>query len=498
LASDDGLGLIQTGSEVKEALPFSDAKQKAFFGHLVTNEQWFVQCVEVVQKKWFMDPRLGDLWGIAQESYRKYHTIPTLAELFENPDFLKHDGGTRNRVKVLVEECKSATLEYRLHTFQDEMTSWMKALLYQTGLDKTLRLYNQRQPEKAFAVLEEVAQEIKEVSFTPRNELSFLHPELQITEASKGLEGALTFGHRVIDNALLRGNASGSLLPSNTTTILAPTGAGKTTAMITIANSNVRLKKDVLLLTHEGSQLDIYEKIYCNFLGITKDDYYQWNKDPEKLLKLKRAGMFLSKHLRFHHMVKAGLTVEEVGAVVTQMQQEKIAKTGKGFDLVLDDYPAKLCSDRLGKVTRREIDEYVYNYMARLAEENNFHLVNAIQTNRTGSRINKGQKGYDDRLLTHEDVMESFAAMTPAANIITINRDHYSEHAEFVTFYVSKSRSNETGTAIVCRSRYSCARTHWHNMAAMWYKGNVPLGSQIETLASHFADGQMVPRELFG
>lgn len=259
-----------------------------------------------------------------------------------------------------------------------------------------------------------------------------------------------------------------------------------TTSMITVLCANLRQRKSALLITHEGYKGDIVDKIWCNLLDCNRAEFYAMakSKDPAIVARMTAVARVLQANLVYESMNKPGLTVEEVEAVVRRHQEERIAKHGKGFDLLVDDYPAKLGSMNMkfGQFQKRNLDEYVYNYFVQLALEYGFHCLLAIQANRTGAKINKGQKGYDDRLLTMEDVNESYGPCQIATNVITINRDPYCEALGYVIYFLSKSRSSETGWAVACKSNFAHAVTHSAKLGCTWYKGNVPLGSQVELM----------------
>jgi hypothetical protein len=190
--------------------------------------------------------------------------------------------------------------------------------------------------------------------------------------------------------------------------------------------------------------------------------------------------------------------VEDVAAAISLEQEQRIAETGKGFDLVIDDYPAKLLSENMkfSQFQKRNLDEYTYNQFVQLALQYKFHMLVAIQSNRVGARINKGQKGVEERLLTMEDANEAFGPMQISTNVITVNRDPWSMANDFLTFHIGKSRGSETGQAIVCKSDYAHAITHSESLGGFWYKGTVPLGALIESYYAQFK-GEEVPFSSF-
>jgi hypothetical protein len=175
--------------------------------------------------------------------------------------------------------------------------------------------------------------------------------------------------------------------------------------------------------------------------------------------------------------------VEEVEPLIRRKQEDLMAKTGKGYDLLVCDYPAKLTT-RLaqnGHMSKRNVDEIVYGYFVQLALEYGFHSLLAIQTNREGSKVNKGQKD-EHRLLVMEDVHESYGVMQEATNVITLNRDPVAKARQHMTFHIDKSRSSETGFAVVARTDFARARTHHADLGAIWYRGVATMADQVDDL----------------
>jgi hypothetical protein len=269
--------------------------------------------------------------------------------------------------------------------------------------------------------------------------------------------------------------------------MLAPTNIGKTTNMITIGNANLARGKRILLLTHEGRPLDIKEKIWRNHLGVTTKEYFELPDTDEGRARLTRGSMMLNRFLTYCPYNKAGLTVEEVEPLIRRKQDELAAKNnGKGYDLLIVDYPAKLSTRQAGggAMNKRNIDEIVYGYFIQLALEYNFHALLAIQTNREGAKVNKGQRD-ERRLLVMEDVHESYGVMQEATNVITMNKDAVAKARKRMTYHIDKSRSSETGFAIVARTDFARAITHSDELGSIWYRGTSTLADQVDDLLAN-------------
>lgn len=517
-----------------DQLPFSEKRQDATLGHLLINERFFKQCKDRLKKEWFINLWAAKIWQAKLNFYTKYGRYSTRAELEDCDDIRLSGQGDANKMKVKIAEAINATEHYGLEPLKDELTQWLHSRFFHEGIEHSTALYNAAKFEEAFAFMSKRIDDIKTTSFAGDDAYDFDNYIEHFARRELETRGALSFGIDTIDGLLLPMGTrfqrlgtldtikpgeweklppdeqakyvkvTGSLLPGDTTILLAPTNVGKTTTMITVAAANVRAGKHVLMLTHEGVDDDIAEKMQCSMLNVNKAQLYDLVKTPEGLEQMKICAAFLKKYFTYLPMAKAGLCVETVAATIRIRQEERIevrrpeiqaarlkaglgASSGGielGYDLVIDDYPAKLWSEAVayGQFQKRNLDEYVYNYFVQLALEYKFHCLLAIQSNRTGSKINQGQKGQEDRLLTPEDVNESYGPMQIATNVLTINRDPLSERTDFITYYIGKSRSGEKGWAVVCKSHFAHCITHSNSLGSTYYHGDVPLSGQTETL----------------
>jgi hypothetical protein len=206
----------------------------------------------------------------------------------------------------------------------------------------------------------------------------------------------------------------------------------------------------------------------------------------------------LDRSLDYLPLNKPNLTVEEVETNIRLAHERSITKFGRGYDLIVDDYPAKLSTQmaRGGQLARRHIDEIIYNVFTQLALEYDCHMLTAIQTNRTGSKINQGQTGVEHRLLVKEDVAEAFGPIQTATNVSSLNRDLKAEQNQRMTFHVCNSRSNEVGWSVVSKTRFDMSRTHGYGLPATWYRGTSTLNDHIDNLIQQYG-GAAIPESYY-
>jgi hypothetical protein len=485
---------------VQEQLPFSEAKQDALLGHLVKDDKFFKQGRLKIEPKWFIDAYNSKIWKAKMDFYTKYQRSPTVHELKDWQGFLLEDQSTRNKILTKINDVLNTSNNYRLDALTDELTSWLHARIYFDGVNKSQQLYNNSKFTEAYQTLKGLSKDIDSTAFTNDNEVVFDNFYSDLEQAQKDRQNALTFGNGVVDKLLLPDGVSGSLLPGDTTVLVAPTNVGKTTTIITTIGHNLRKGKSALLITHEGTEQDLKLKIWCNVLGCTKPELLAMYHSEEGLEKLNKGLAFIRRYLTFVHYPKAGLTVEEVETLVRRKQDERVAKYGKPFDLLVDDYPAKLMTSMAkgGHFSKRHIDEISYRYFVQLALEYNSHALLPIQANREGAKVNKRGTDGERRLLMGEDANESFGPIQEATNIITLNRDPMDEALGWMTFYIDKSRSSEKGFAVCCKTDYGRAQTHSDKLGAVWYRGTnkITQRSNFNDLFIRYRDRQIPETDL--
>jgi replicative DNA helicase len=479
-------------------LPFSEIKQRALLGHLIENSSFFKQAKTQIQADWFLDEHVVKVVRAMFKYYEDYKRIPTIAEIKAAPSILKEDVKIQKRCHFLIDLVLVEKANFHIDPLVNELTDWLKTRHYSKYAAISSKLFNQERYEQAYVEMKKMIRELDAIDFENDQEKSFEDYMQQFENNKKqNLEGGLTFGLTMMDRLLLPEGTSGGLLPGDTTLLLAPTNIGKTTTMITIIRHNLEKGKDVLFLTHEGREEDIMDKLWCSILGVNKATLYDICSDTKRMEEgLKK----FKAHLTYVPYNKAGATIEDVETLIRRKQEQRIAKHGKGYDLVVDDYPSKLSTvqAKQGNFQPRHIETHVYNTFVQLALEYKFHCLCAIQTNRTGSKKNRGFKnkwedeGESSRLLTMEDVAESWGPMTIATNVISINRDERAVANNRVTFYICKSRSSETGFAVLCESKYSQATTHDDKLGHTSMRTSHSMSEQAARLLKEF-NGKMVP-----
>lgn len=495
-------------SSTEETLPFSNPKQEALMGYLLTDARFFLTARARIKAEWWGSIRLQQLWGIVTRLSTAYNRAVTPAEVGECQEMIAQDLAEVNKFKSLIQLCLSRRTEHGLDMLQNDLTDWLHCRIYLAAMKRSEMLFNQaakgggKNKERlgeAFAALKVMTREIDDASFE-YGTVEEMRIE-DIAGAQIDAKQAVDFGLPRLNDFL---NPEGistedknagkmnlcGLLKGDMTVLLAPTNVGKTTAMVTTAVVNILSGRDVLLITHEGRISDIKLKIWQCMMEDTRSKLMAGLSVPKYREALEECRKIMAEHLEFMPLNKAGMTVEEVEAIIRRRQERwQTNHNGKGFDLLIDDYAAKLTTQqaRGGQFQLRQIHEIVYNYFSQIALEHNVHVMTAIQTNREGSKVNnRVAKGAEARFLTMEDVMEAWGPMTTATNVISINRPPEARARHVTGFMVCKSRSSDVGVVFLAKSNFACARSHWPTWDCEEYQLTAINGDRVEKLLEDF------------
>jgi hypothetical protein len=259
--------------------------------------------------------------------------------------------------------------------------------------------------------------------------------------------------------------------------------------------------KRVMFVIHEGKPEQVRDKILRCLLyrpgvdrGMDKADMWSMGTTPEGRYLLDRYSAMLKDKLAFIPYSMAGMSVEEVGAVIRQECMKEQDRTGRKFDMVVDDYASCLFTSRnkSGLMQDRIAIKTVYEYLLHLAQELDVHMLTAQQVNREGAKVMKRQDGRKQRLLVAEDAEESYGPMQKADNVISINRDDHAARNDYITLYVCKNRDGEGGHAVMCDSRYNYSVAFHNQLRSAWYWGTSTRADKVMSLLSSHR-GQQIP-----
>lgn len=472
--------LTDRGFNSSDPLAFSERKQDALLGHCISDRLFFLQVYNHLAPGWFFQTNNQRLYSSLQKFYAKNARYPQSPdELVASSVVMGEDQKVRSGIITAYHECLAASGDFGKDILVGEFGLWARSMVLEDHIQQTATLYNSKRPEEALATYKEGYRLIQAAELIGGGQAEEWDLEAFVKGQKNDLENGITFGCPQLDYKLNPSAPNGALLRGDTTVILAPSNIGKTTALVTVAAHNILAGKDVLFLTHEGRPEDIKFKVLCCILQVTREEFLKlYATDKWFRTRANLVSNTIKAHLTYIAFNKPFANIKEVEALVRREQELRKNTKGKGYDLLIDDYPALLYTEGLlsGQMQKRISDEQVYGCFVSMALDYGFHCLLAVQTNREGSKVNRGQ-GVSTRLLTMEDVMESWGVMTKATNVLTMNRSPADMIKQRVTFYLCKSRSSDTGWAFTCQSNYSKSTTHapagWPEVAGeeFWIDG---------------------------
>lgn len=495
-----------------DRLPFNRDKQLAVLGYIFLDKDFFARVVPKIEADWFSEEPVRKLMGIIKRRYAADKQHPQVDAVCEDYEVLEQEQALQNQMRGQAALSKSTVSLFSAESLYSDMEIWMRARLVKLALPKAVGEFNAGKVDQCAASLNQMVKDYYDAKFDNDGEETFNDYYKELLDEEFDRSRALTFGikqmDRLIDPSGKEGD--GSLFRGDMTILLAPTNVGKTSALCSIAahNFNKHLPPpgssghglSILFLTHEGGRREIKNKIMRAMTGLNKPALKRMYENPSGRNFISYMEGRLAQDFTYVPMNKPGLTVEEVMATIDRFMEKRKAAVGKYYDLVIDDYPAKLSTElaKGGFFQRRHIDEEVYNQFVQMGLRYDCHVLTAIQTNREGSKLNRrqGNYKYETRLLQMEDVMESWGPMTAAATVISMNRDEDDVRNKKLTYLLCKSRSGETGWAMVVNTDYDACLVHAEKNGYFWYRGERNISDQSVGLMTAY-QGREVTKDAF-
>lgn len=460
---------------------FSSTWQEAIVGHMLKNKHFFIKCSEHLKFNWFQNPEIGYLFKTIQEFHSTEGRPPTEKELegviFQKNGLITMSVANSYNAKIAISLASSVNIG--LDKLTKDMTGWLRVVKLKETIIESTDMYNKRDYTKAIGLVNAKIAEIQRTTFEDDDSVIWDDGVEFFKNRKEENKDCLSIGHPAFDELLKRGSSksdfglaqdkvnrpedtivamqsNGGLVKGDSTIIIGPSNSGKTTTVISVIVANVLCRKDVLYITHEQKWEDLKSKLFSCFLAKNIPDI---SNVADKVLNA--AGAQFTKHLTYIPWIKSNkMFVEHVIARINQEQEKRIASHGKGYDLLVVDYPGKtksLGSNSKGSVW--ESVDAVYDQYINLCIEHRFHGIFPAQTNREGYKISKDAT--DLRLVDMDNVGGSFGIVQKADNVITLNRfTSLMGNASVMVFNIVKSRTAETGYRFGSVADFGINRTH--------------------------------------
>lgn len=444
----------------------------AIIGYCMYDLQFLRNCSKNLTKSHIEHPILADLYDFITSHYRDFECSPTINEV-ESHLFSKYpDKNSYDKYRFMLHESVAKKDNFSKKMLTARISGWLKLVTLKKGITQSAHLFNGNKYDQAEREISQLIVKLRDAKFEDetRANLSNIRERLDKLSLQKG--GACTLGNAEFDNSVLEGakltgsgvipndlktQTTGCLLPGEITMVLGPSNSGKTTALATIVVSNVSIGKKVCIVSHEESEDKMAIKLFQSFTMLTGEEMSYYSSDTFQNAE-KSWKHLAEKNLFTYEWIKPGkMFCEDVIDMISSEHEKQVVETGKGFDLVVVDYPAKTKSRDYGK-NKNDWDEkeYVYEQYRLLARKYQFHCITPVQTNREGFRSNKE----GGAMIDMDNAASGFGIMTLADIVISINRSYNDISLFVVKFFIAKSRQGPNKKTFISETRYDLGRTH--------------------------------------
>ncbi len=463
----------------------TDAQQAAVVGHCFLDEEFTLKCKNHIRSEWLTgDLLVAHIYAQLVKFYEDYKMIPASTdELLAEPFFKSQNKADFQKYSNKLLACIQFAQNHHLHILRPKLAAFIRMMKLKEGAKTINQNINKQNFDSAAVKMSEVVKIYNEVSFDKETSVSFADTVSLWRRKDDILENVISTGSKALD-ALL----NGGLVRGENMAVLAPTFTGKSRFLITILRHLLVQDYKVLYITHEDNPDKIKKRIIGSICGIGQAEldfymrqegvnvpFFPLGRMPKKaedranlpnlsvdegrqlyeviLNELERAKDLLLKNLTFVHWVKAGhMDVENVIEEVRRLHLQEKAKTGNGYDVLINDYPARLQSKRKYEHDRSKLSN-IYNEFNILADELKLHCIYAVQVNRGAAKLMKS--GEATSAIGLEDVGEAYGISQNAISAISLSRNPEDVKANCLRISVIKARDGEPDKMVFTRAAYN-------------------------------------------
>ena len=463
----------------------TDAQQAAVVGHCFLDEEFLLKCKNHVRPEWFTgDLMVAHIYAQLIKFYEDYKMTPASTdELLAEPFFKSQNKFDFQKYSNKLLICISHAGGHNLDVLRPRLATFIKMMKFREAQKAVNQNINKHNYDTAAEISGKAIKVYNEVSFDKETAVSFADTISLWRHRDEGLENAISTGSKALDDLL-----NGGLVRGENMAVLAPTFTGKSRFLITMLRHLLVQDYKVLYITHEDNPDKIKKRIIGSICGIGQAELdlymkkeginvprYPLGRMPKKaedrfnlpnwsidegrqlyevvLNELERARELLTKNLTFVHWVKAGhMDVENVIEEIRRLNLQEKAKTGKGFDVLINDYPARLQSKRKYEHDRSKLAN-IYNEFNILADELKLHCIYAVQVNRGAAKLMKS--GEATSAIGLEDVGEAYGISQNAISAISLSRNPDDVKADCLRISVVKARDGEPNKMVFTRAAYN-------------------------------------------
>jgi len=472
-------------SEQTEYIQLTETYARAIVGYCLTNQTFLRVCATAIKPGNIPDAMSAGLYQIILKSFSLSGKIPTKSDIEQELAISYRDRKDFVAYMASLEACMVAKESVSFDHLKNNLSGWLKLVTLKSLIQEAARFYEKGKYSEAEEWAQKKMQALKLARFDSDERIVTWNMEERLLATSTEKQECCTLGNADFDEMLMpkakRGSGlqtdikqatGGCLMPGDMTIFVGPSNAGKTTTMSTIIAANALFGKKVLVVTHEERSEKLCLKFMQSLTGLTSDQISYFATDPKIKERISNYEIVSKNQIHYHEWIKPGMMfVEDVINYIMNVQEKEIHATGKGFDLLVCDYPGKLRSRTLSGKSSWDEKTWVYGEFLTLARNTKMHVVVPVQTNRSGYQVNKGDG--DGRMLDQGDVADAFGIVQLADNVITINRTPEDGIKEIVKFHITKSRQAANNVTFASKTSFKSARTHCVDLAGTVMDGKV-------------------------
>lgn len=199
---------------VNEAkLPFSELKQQALIGYLITDEKFFRVVHTKIKPDWFLSTRNTFLYKLFLEYWEDYSFFPTIQSFRNYKKFDSLDLKEKTQIQGTIDICLASSQQFRLEDIKKDFTEWFHSVIMMNALEKAGDYYNKQMIKPCYGILTDAVKEVNNSFFDTESHMRFDNFDDYMKDFERQVDTALSTGLSVLDQTLLKGAKIGGLLP---------------------------------------------------------------------------------------------------------------------------------------------------------------------------------------------------------------------------------------------------------------------------------------------
>ena len=206
--------------------------------------------------------------------------------------------------------------------------------------------------------------------------------------------------------------------------VIAPTGAGKSMALVHLGSTAVKEKKTVIYYTLELAETVVGQRFDSCITGIKLNDLLRNKLNVVK--QLKQVG---------GHLIIKEYPSKSASTQTIRSHIERLKKRGINPDMVIVDYADLLKPVKSQGEKRHEL-ESIYEELRGIAQREKCTVITASQTNRGGLNA---------EVITMESISEAFSKCFVADFIFSLSRTPQDKQANTGRVFIAKNRNGPDG-----------------------------------------------------